>query len=229
MPARVLTPELMDDPGIDRAEHAAALRGLARLNVLSRAAAPLVAAVCRAVPVGRVEVLDVATGSGDVCRALVLGLRRRGYDCAVRLIDKSPLALEQAAARFQAVGLAVQTEVRDALSGDLPEADIVVSTLFMHHLTEDEARGLLADMGHATRRLALVSDLRRSTFGTLLATVVPRVMTRSHVVHTDAVLSARAAFTVDELRACADDSGMHGARVRPVWPGRMLLAWEHGS
>jgi hypothetical protein len=42
----------------------------------------------------------------------------------------------------------------------------------------------------------------------------------------DALLSVRAAFTVDELRAMATEAGMTGGTVAPCWPQRMLLRWE---
>src|SRR5439155_5152985 len=61
-------PELMDRPGLDPAEHRAALAALARINRLSRSAGvlwPPIARLARAA--GRpVRVLDVATGAGDV-------------------------------------------------------------------------------------------------------------------------------------------------------------------
>jgi hypothetical protein len=35
----------------------------------------------------------------------------------------------------------------------------------------------------------------------------------------------RAAFTIDEARALANDAGMDDATVQRVWPRRWLLLW----
>ena len=61
------SPELMDDPALDAGEHLEALTALARINVISRTAAQLTAAIHRLVPkppVGRepIDVVDVACG-----------------------------------------------------------------------------------------------------------------------------------------------------------------------
>lgn len=52
------------------------------------------------------------------------------------------------------------------------------------------------------------------------------VLSRSPVVHFDGPASVRAAYTPAELRALADQAGLAGATVRPVFPCRMLLTWS---
>src|SRR6185295_307191 len=112
-------------------------------------------------------------------------------------------------------------------SSELPsEYDVVMCSLFLHHLSTEEGRGLLYRMRCAARQMVLVSDLVRSAWGLRLATVVPRLFTRSRVVHEDAVRSIRAAFTPDELRELAGEAGLEGAVVAPRRHQRMLLTWR---
>ena len=66
---------------------------------------------------------------------------------------------------------------------------------------------LLYKMRCAARRLVLVSDLVRSRAGYALAAAVPRLLTRSRVVHVDAVRSVEAAFTPEEFRLLAAEAG----------------------
>jgi len=114
----------------------------------------------------------------------------------------------------------------DAVHTDPPPGDVVLSTLFLHHLTEPDATSVLERMAQSAAGAVLVNDLRRGWWGTSLAAAVPRVITRSRVVHVDAFRSARAAFTVGELDAMASAAGLTGARARPTFPARMTLAWE---
>jgi 2-polyprenyl-3-methyl-5-hydroxy-6-metoxy-1,4-benzoquinol methylase len=217
----------MDDPGLDPGCHARALRGLARINRLSLAAAahaPLLRAVGRRL--GRtVRVLDVATGSGDVAVSAVRRAAREGIGVELTLADISPVAAEQAGVRARRAGLDARTLVLDAVEGSLPASDVVLCSLFLHHLSEADAVRLLSNMREAAPVGISVSDLRRSRRGSLLAASVPRVVTRSPVVHTDAVLSARAAFTIEELGRLVQRAGLVGATIRPAFPARMTLSW----
>ena len=97
-------PEWMDDPSIGAAEHDAALRGLARLNIVSRSHAILwprvVDAARSANRAGRpLRVLDVATGSGDLPLAMAHLARKAGLEMHWSVCDVSAHALEVAVRR----------------------------------------------------------------------------------------------------------------------------------
>ena len=235
MQQRILTAELMDDPGLDPAAHARALRGLRRLNILSRAAAPVRAAArellksARLEP-GRARVLDVATGGGD----LLIALGRAGFGVGAggRLVavDVSPTALAIAQRNAGDGGIEAEWVCADVLGGPLPlgdgAVDVAVCSLFLHHLDTAGVVHVLAEMARVSRVGVVVSDLVRSRAGLVMAAVASRVVTRSPVVHVDAVKSVRAAWSTDELAGLARQAGLAGANVTRVWPERMILAWR---
>mgnify|MGYP006286276033 CR=1 FL=1 len=229
---RVLVGELMDDPTLDPREHARALRGLARLNAMSgvaRSLYPIVRAAARALD-RPLSIVDVATGSADLPVALLRRARRDGVRLDLTACDLSPVALEHADRRARAAGVELRTHRLDALAEDPPPADVILCALFLHHLQDDQVRALLGRMTRAARGMVLVSDLRRGWWGTALAAVIPRLTTRSHVVHVDALRSARAALSVGELRSMVREVAGRGSwTVEPVFPGRMLLQWQRES
>jgi hypothetical protein len=104
--------------------------------------------------------------------------------------------------------------------------DLVFCTLVLHHFADEGAVRLLSKMKSAACLAVLVDDLRRSRAGYAMAWVGTRVLSRSHVVHTDGPLSARAAFTIDEIRTLATRAGLTGARITRHWPCRFLLDWR---
>lgn len=225
---RDLQPELMDQPGLDPALHAEALRGLARINRVSRGPATLWDALRRSLH--RHDrpwrILDVACGGGDVAIELAALARADGVEVQLGGCDVSPTALDHAHRNAERAGVAFTTHRLDAVNDPLPAGyDAAVCSLFLHHLRQDEAVRLLAALSTRVGCLA-VTDLERSRAGLLAARVGTRVLSRSRIVHVDGPLSVRAAFSADEARQLATDAGLRGATVRRVWPFRWLLTWS---
>ncbi|WP_439621764.1 methyltransferase domain-containing protein [Gemmata sp.] len=215
----------MDDPGIDPGAHRLALAGLARLNRVSGSAAVLWTPVARlARTLGRpVRVLDVATGSGDVPAGLLTKARRAGVSLEVSGCDVSPTAVATAAANCPDGRFFVHDALRTALPTGF---DVVTCSLFLHHLSSDDAVSLLAAMRAAAGRLVLVNDLSRSRFSFLGVWLACHLLTTSPVVRFDGPASVRSAFTPAEALALADRAGLSGATVRGKFPARFLLSWE---
>jgi 2-polyprenyl-3-methyl-5-hydroxy-6-metoxy-1,4-benzoquinol methylase len=220
----------MDQSDLDPAKHGAALRGLARINFWSNSAGILwrpVADLARTTHPQPLRVLDVASGGGDVPVRLWQRARRAGLNVQVEGCDRSPVAVDYATRRAERRGAAVRFFTADALADDLPGGyDVVMCSLFLHHLAEDDAVLLLRRMGAAARRLVLVNDLVRSRAGWLLAWVGTRLLSLSPVVHTDGPRSVEGAFTADEVRDLAGRAGLTGSAVARRWPCRLLLTWR---
>lgn len=227
---RARIPELMDAPDLDAKRHEAALRGLGRLNLWSRAAPALYRAVRPSLPpAGRPpwRLLDVACGGGDVPIRMARRAARDGRSLCVAACDFSPRAVDWARRRAAACGADVRFFVLDALRDPIPDGyDCITCSLFLHHLADDEATALLGRLAAAARRLLLVSDLRRCTSGYLLALLATRLLTHCEVVRVDGPRSVAAAFSLAEARGLARSAGLDGAVVRPVWPRRFLLSWS---
>lgn len=224
---RVLTPELMDDPTLDAAEHERALRGLRRLNTLSLSWRPAWRAVRDLLgPVRAFSMLDVATGSADGPVTLARAAARAGYVPMLYLCDVSPRAIEHAGTQAGHAGVDARTFVHDIVrSRPAGSWDIVTCSLFLHHLNQSDAVATLRHMAACARLGVVVTDLRRNMMGSALAWAASRAVTASRVVRTDAVLSARAAWTGDEAADLARDAGLV-VSVRRAWPCRWVLTWR---
>jgi len=219
----------MDDPALPPARHRQALRGLARLNLLSgstRILWPAIAKLARRQK-RALRILDLASGAGDVPLALWRRARRAGMEMEIHGVDVSPQAVSFAREQAERLGAAVRFDVLDVLAEPLPvDCDVLISSLFLHHVSEDDATLLLNKMRHAARHVVMINDLLRSKSGLALAHVASRLFTSSDVVHLDAPQSVRASFTAPELRMLAGRAEMDGARVSRHWPQRLLLTWQ---
>ncbi|MDM7952104.1 MAG: methyltransferase domain-containing protein [Cyanobium sp. CZS 25K] len=223
-------PEWMDEPGIDAAAHAQALEGLRRINGISGAVGSLFAPIrslARERPGRSLRVLDLACGGGDNTIALAERARREGLPVRVDGCDLSPQAVAIAARRAAERDLQATFFQADALKDPLPDGyDVILCSLFLHHLEDDAAVDLLRRMGRASRSLVLVNDLIRSPLGYGLAWVGCRLLSRSPIVHFDGPVSVQGAFQLPEVRALANRAGLEGASVRRSWPERYLLCWR---
>ena len=89
--ARVHAEEAMDDPALDPAIYAAVLRDLAQVNTVTMAARPTLAFLDSLVGKGgRLKLLDVGFGDGDMLRRIARWAGRRGVQAELIGIDLNP-------------------------------------------------------------------------------------------------------------------------------------------
>lgn len=217
----------MDDASIDATAHRRALRGLARLNAASGIVRTVEREIRRRADSQPLSVLDVAAGSGDLAVKLALRAKARKARHRFATCDISQTACRATEDRATSAGVSVDATPIDVLTQPLPTGhDIVMCHLFLHHLDGPDIVHLLKNMRSAATKGVLITDLARTHLGYQLARLASRALTRSPVVHTDALLSVRGALTVDELRSLATEADLADARIRTVWPERMLLWCE---
>lgn len=225
-------PEVMDQPGLDPKEHAKALMGLRRINAISRCSAGLfrpIEALAITQPAKPLRVLELACGGGDTAIDLALMAKRKGLALDIHACDLNPeaVAIAQTNAVRRQAALTVFTADALAKPTDHNSFDVVYCTLFAHHLDELDVVRLLEVMALRSRKLVLVDDLIRSRLGFALAWIGTRLLSRSWVVHTDGLLSVRAALQPDEMKSIAMQAGLNDAQIKRSWPERYLLNWAH--
>jgi SAM-dependent methyltransferase len=225
-------PEWMDQPGLDAALHREALAGLRRINWFTSSVQHIWRSLAeiaqRDRSGGPLRVLDVATGGGDVLIRLAQHAGRNKFKMQFFGCDISPTAVAAAqdAARARQV-CSVEFFQHDALTTELPARyDVVMCSLFLHHLPEADAEALLRRMANAADRAVLVDDLLRTRLGYLLAWIGCRLLTRSPVVRQDGPLSVRGAFSWNEALALAQRAELSGARFVRHWPQRFFMHWS---
>ncbi|MFO7692310.1 MAG: methyltransferase domain-containing protein [Vicinamibacterales bacterium] len=224
----MLQPEMMDQPDLDVRRHIHALDALGRANAVSRTAAaiwPAIRAAAHETTERPLRVLDIACGGGHVLLSLARRALRERIEVAWVGWDMSPVAIDYARTLATRRGVeGVRFVPVDALRAPIPAGiDVVVCTLFLHHLPDADAVALLGRLARAARRAVVVSDLRRTLLGTAFTWIGGRLLSRSEVFRVDGMRSVAAAFTLQEARELAGRAGLSGARITRVWPQRWLL------
>jgi len=203
--------EIMDDLTQPEHEFAAAYRELAIINRRLGG----VRAIERFLP-NRPDllILDVAAGACDVSEALLRRVR-----CKIVVLDLNPRGLRLAQRALPVVGDALELPFADGTF------DVVMASLFFHHLSNDDCVRVLTQMWRLARRCVIVNDLHRHPVAYWSIRTLTAMFSKSRMVRHDGPVSVRRAFRPSELLEIAKRAGVP-ARVHRSFPYRLVLAAE---
>jgi ubiquinone/menaquinone biosynthesis C-methylase UbiE len=218
LPHRRETEELLDLPDHDPAELAANLRDIRTVNRLAGGVATVLCHLPRLLsqlpPGSPVEILDLATGGGDIPLSLTAWADRQGRPLQLTVADRSPEILGEA--RRTLAGMPrVTFSVCDARAVPFPDDsfDVVLCSLALHHFAPREAVQVLREMDRLSRTGFILNDIRRCLAGFVAAWAASRIATRNRLTRHDMPLSVLRAYTPDELRALLRQAGIHDVPV----------------
>jgi ubiquinone/menaquinone biosynthesis C-methylase UbiE len=201
-------PELMDDLSRPENEFDEAYR---ELEVVNRRLGGI-RAIKRFLPrAPNLLMLDVAAGGCDVAEAL---LQKR----AVKIValDINDKGFKYARKSWLLVG--------DAMELPFPDNtfDVVMSSLFFHHLKDAECIKVLRNMWRVSKRLVIVNDLHRHPVAYAAIQALSARYSKSVMFRHDAPVSVLRAFRPVELLKLAEQAGVP-ARVYRSFPFRLVL------
>ena len=174
-----------------------------------------------------IKILDVGTGAADVPLRLWSLARKERLHIQIDGCDKSETAVAFAQSRAEVMNSPCRFLKVDIKTDDLPtDYDVIINSLFMHHLNNAEMISFLSKAATAAKGLLIVSDLERSYLNLAMIQIATRIASTSYVVRFDGPASVRAALTVSELRSIACTAGLDTAVIAKRFPCRLLLTWQ---
>ena len=212
--------ELLDGGRLSLPEVERNLADLARLNRLPGGVAASVGGVRRLLDGrGDARILDAGTGRGDMPIAFAL------CGWATTAVDNNPAVLLIARRETSADG---RIDVVDGDARSLPfdDAAFEVShcSLLLHHLEPAEAVTALRELARVARRGVVINDLRRGILPLVATAVSVIALGGSRVTRADGLISARRAYTLDELDDLIGDAGLMVRWRSPGWLPRVVTA-----
>jgi ubiquinone/menaquinone biosynthesis C-methylase UbiE len=203
--------EIMDDLNQPEHDFAAAYR---ELEIINRWLGG-VRAIERFLPSGsNLLILDVAAGACDVSEALLRNRQGR-----IVVMDLNARGLKLARKSLPMVGDALDLPFEDETF------DVVMASLFFHHLSNDSCVRALAQMWRVAKRRVLVNDLHRHAVAYSSIRALAAMFSKSRMVRHDGPLSVRRAFRSRELLDIAKRAGVP-ARIHRSFPYRLVLVAE---
>jgi len=201
----------MDDLSRPEHEFAAAYR---ELKIINRTLGG-VRAIERFLPPAKRGVnllmLDVAAGACDVSEALLEKL-----PCRIVTLDLNARGLKLADKSWPVVADALALPFRE------DTFDVVMASLFFHHLSNDNCVQVLSQMWRIAKRRILINDLHRHAVAYFSIRALTALFSKSRMVRHDGPVSVLRAFRSRELLDIARRAGVP-ARVHRSFPYRLVL------
>lgn len=174
----------------------------------------------------KICVCEIGCGGGDNLYAIYKWCLKHKINVTLIGIDIKTECIEYARSRtdINAITTWIVSDYRDA---HLPlKPDIIFSSLFCHHFTDEELVKQFQWMKHNAGIGFFINDLHRHWLAYCLIKLLTKTFSSSYLVKNDAPLSVARGFTKHELVQLAN-AGVTSAKVVWKWAFRFLLIYRH--
>ncbi len=222
--------EWMDDDAVDYETLRACLIDLAKVNRWTLAHGPTLAFLHNLNRRGLwpkdrpLRLIDVGSGYGDLIRTVDRWAARRGLAIELTGVDLSPWS-ERAAAEATPPGRPITWVTADIFADTRP-ADVIVSSLFTHHLPDAMIVRFLRTMETRAEIGWFINDLHRHPLPYGGFALLSKAMGWHPFVRHDGPVSIARAFTAADWRALIAEADLSSEPVRVAWrfPFRLCVS-----
>ncbi|MCC3156605.1 methyltransferase domain-containing protein [Hymenobacter sp. 15J16-1T3B] len=188
------------------------------------------ARLARRRPARPLQIVDVGSGGGDTLRHLARWARRRQLPVELVGVDANAFMVDYAAQRsagFAEISFAQQ----DIFAADFAcrRPDIITSSLFCHHFTDEQLVQLLRQWQQQARVAVVVNDLHRHPLAYHSIRWLTRLLGGSYLVQHDAPLSVLRAFRRHDWQRLLRQAGIARYELRWRWAFRWQLVLPAAS
>jgi SAM-dependent methyltransferase len=222
--------ELMDDPDASPDDLLACFRDLARVNRATLGYRPTLSFLERAArsraPHRPLHILDVGCGYGDHLREIARWADRSRLHVNLTGVDLNPQAISSA--RKASEGLfSISWVTANAFTYEPNhEVDLVLSSLFTHHLDDAEIVRFLRWMERTAGLGWFINDLHRHAIPYHSFRLLSRAFRWHHFVQNDGPISIARAFAHEDWRRLVDAAHLDRGTVRVDWWAPFRLCVE---
>jgi 2-polyprenyl-3-methyl-5-hydroxy-6-metoxy-1,4-benzoquinol methylase len=171
----------------------------------------------------QVTICEIGCGGGDNLRVLSRYCRRRHIEWKVLGIDSNAHCIAVAREKWEGGNAEwVHSDYRSVLFGE-EKPDIIFSSLFCHHFTDEELVLMLNWMDQRAGIGWYINDLQRHPLAYYTIRRLTGWLSRSYLVKNDAPLSVLRGFTRREWEGLLQKAGTARYAIQWKWAFRWLI------
>ena len=172
-----------------------------------------------------ITVCEIGCGSGDNLRAIEKWCRGNRIEAGFIGIDIKAACIEFAQQQYPALNARwITSDYKDVHFKD-NKPDIIFSSLFCHHFSDDAIVNMLQWMKENTTRGFFINDLHRHPLAYYSIKTITGIFSSSYLVKNDAPLSVARGFKKKEWQTMIAEAGMSNCSIQWKWAFRHLITY----
>jgi len=174
-----------------------------------------------------ISVCEIGCGGGDNLLAIFRWCKKRNIKATFIGIDINPdcISIARSTCTFGNFNFVV-SDFRNFIFDD-KKPDIIFSSLFCHHFTNEDVVSMLQWMMDHSSQGVFINDLQRHAVAYRSIQVLTKTFSDSYLVKNDAPLSVLRGFTKNELKQILQKAGITSYSLQWRWAFRWLLIISH--
>jgi 2-polyprenyl-3-methyl-5-hydroxy-6-metoxy-1,4-benzoquinol methylase len=175
----------------------------------------------------KITVCEIGCGGGDNLAAIVNWCHKKGIDVHCTGIDLKKECIDVASERETVKGVSewIVSDYSGVVFENKP--DIIFSSLFCHHFTNELLVNQLQWMKQNSRSGFFINDLHRHWLAYESIRLLTKLFSGSYLVKNDAPLSVARGFLKSEWVALFRKAGIRNFRIWWKWAFRYLIIYQH--
>jgi len=224
---RSYTKELMDGDDIPFEAMAQTLKELNIVNTRLGGHAITISGVRQLIKdTDQVNICEIGCGGGDNLFALHKFCMQENIQAVFTGIDINPECIAFAQQQYATLPCQwICSDYADVNFGN-KQPDIIFSSLFCHHFTNEELVSMLKWMEQNSRKGFFINDLQRHWLAYYLIKYITKFFSRSYLVKNDAALSVARSFTKKDWNLLFQLAGLGNYSINWRWAFRFLVTYK---
>ena len=174
-----------------------------------------------------VTICEIGCGGGDNLNAIEAYYRKKNIPLSFIGIDIKPQCISFAKEQYPLLHAEwITSDYKKVVFHD-NKPDIIFSSLFCHHFTDEELKDMLLWMNRNASKGFLINDLHRHPLAYYSIKWITRLFSRSYLVKNDAPLSVARGFIKKEWRKIFDAVGIRHVSIHWKWAFRYLITHKN--
>ena len=174
-----------------------------------------------------VTICEIGCGGGDNLKAIERFCRKKNIQAKFIGIDIKPECISFATQQYPELDVQWITSDYRQVIFSKNKPDIIFSSLFCHHFTEQELNQMLLWMKTNASKGFFINDLQRHPLAYYSIKWITKLFSNSYLVKNDAPLSVARGFTKNEWRKIFKAAGINNFFIEWKWAFRYLIIYKN--